>query len=80
MWLFLHSGSRGVGNKIAQHHIAVAKRLAAQWWIDLPDPDLAYLVEGTPEFTQYIARAPVGAALRPPQPGGDDGPRHPAGQ
>ena len=55
VWLFLHSGSRGVGNKIAQHHIAVAKRLAAQWWIDLPDPDLAYLVEGTPEFTRYIA-------------------------
>lgn len=55
VWLFLHSGSRGVGNKIAQHHIAVAKRLAAQWWIHLPDPDLAYLVEGTPEFTRYIA-------------------------
>ena len=48
MWLFLHSGSRGVGNKIAQRHIAIAQRLAEQWWIDLPDPDLAYLVEGTP--------------------------------
>lgn len=54
VWLFLHSGSRGVGNKIAGHHIAVAQRLARQWWIDLPDPDLAYLVEGTPEFTRYI--------------------------
>jgi len=54
IWLFLHSGSRGVGNKIAMHHIAVAQRLATQWWIDLPDPDLAYLVEGTPEFTWYI--------------------------
>ncbi|OSP09345.1 MULTISPECIES: RtcB family protein [Microbacterium] len=54
VWLFLHSGSRGVGNKIAGHHIAVAQRLAKQWWIDLPDPDLAYLVEGTPEFTRYI--------------------------
>lgn len=54
VWLFLHSGSRGVGNKIATHHIAVAQRLAKQWWIDLPDPDLAYLVEGTPEFTRYI--------------------------
>ncbi|MBM7829328.1 tRNA-splicing ligase RtcB [Agromyces cerinus] len=54
VWLFLHSGSRGVGNKIAQHHIKVAQRLAKQWWIDLPDPDLAYLVEGTPEFTKYI--------------------------
>ncbi|MEU4016912.1 RtcB family protein [Microbacterium sp. NPDC028030] len=54
VWLFLHSGSRGVGNKIAGHHISVAQRLAKQWWIDLPDPDLAYLVEGTPEFTRYI--------------------------
>ncbi|OMH33166.1 RtcB family protein [Tersicoccus sp. Bi-70] len=54
VWMFLHSGSRGVGNKIAQHHIAVAQRLATQWWIDLPNRDLAYLVEGTPEFTEYI--------------------------
>ena len=54
MWLFLHSGSRGVGNKIAQHHIAVAQRLARQWWITLPDRDLAYLVEGTDEFAAYM--------------------------
>lgn len=55
VWLFLHSGSRGVGNRIAGHHITVAQRLATQWWIDLPHPDLAYLVEGTAEFTRYIA-------------------------
>ncbi|WP_100812014.1 MULTISPECIES: RtcB family protein [unclassified Microbacterium] len=55
VWMFLHSGSRGVGNKIAQHHIRVAQRLAKQWWIELPHPDLAYLVEGTPEFTRYIS-------------------------
>ncbi|HKP08874.1 MAG TPA: RtcB family protein [Microbacterium sp.] len=54
VWMFLHSGSRGVGNKIATHHIGVAQRLAKQWWIELPDPDLAYLVEGTPEFRAYI--------------------------
>lgn len=54
VWMFLHSGSRGVGNKIAGHHIGVAQKLAKRWWIDLPDPDLAYLVEGTPEFTRYI--------------------------
>jgi len=54
VWMFLHSGSRGIGNKIAMHHIQVAQRLAKQWWIDLPDPDLAYLVEGTPEFWTYI--------------------------
>ncbi len=54
VWLFLHSGSRGVGNKIAQHHIRVAAELCAKWWIDLPDRDLAYLVEGTPEFWAYV--------------------------
>jgi tRNA-splicing ligase RtcB (3'-phosphate/5'-hydroxy nucleic acid ligase) len=54
VWLFLHSGSRGVGNKIATHHIKVAQELAKRWWISLPDPDLAYLVEGTDEFWAYI--------------------------
>ena len=55
VWLFLHSGSRGVGNKIATRHIKVAQGLMKQWWIPLPDPDLAYLVEGTKEFDRYIA-------------------------
>jgi tRNA-splicing ligase RtcB len=54
VWLFLHSGSRGVGNKIAQHHIKVAQGIAERYWINLPDPDLAYLVEGTDEFWKYI--------------------------
>lgn len=54
VWLFLHSGSRGVGNKLAQHHIGVAQRLAEKWWIELPDRDLAYLVEDTDEFWSYI--------------------------
>jgi tRNA-splicing ligase RtcB (3'-phosphate/5'-hydroxy nucleic acid ligase) len=54
VWLFLHSGSRGVGNKIASHHVKVAQALAKQWWIPLADPDLAYLVEGTDEFWAYV--------------------------
>lgn len=55
VWLFLHSGSRGVGNRIAGHHIRVAQDLMQKWWIALPDRDLAYLVEGTAEFDAYIA-------------------------
>ncbi|MBO0811408.1 MAG: RtcB family protein [Microlunatus sp.] len=55
VWLFLHSGSRGVGNKIAQHHITQAKKIMKQYWIRLPDADLAYLVEGTPEFSRYLS-------------------------
>jgi len=54
VWLFLHSGSRGIGNKIAQHHIRVAQEYAARNFIRLEDPDLAYLVEGTDEFEDYI--------------------------
>ena len=54
VWAFLHSGPRGVGNKMAQRHIAAAQQLMRQWWIELPDPDLAYLVEGTPEFDAYL--------------------------
>jgi tRNA-splicing ligase RtcB len=54
LWLFLHSGSRGVGNKIAQHHIKVAQGLMDKFFIDLPDRDLAYLPEGTDEFWAYI--------------------------
>jgi tRNA-splicing ligase RtcB (3'-phosphate/5'-hydroxy nucleic acid ligase) len=54
VWLFLHSGSRGVGNKLAQRHIKIAQALCERWWIPLPDRDLAYLVEGTDEFWAYI--------------------------
>jgi tRNA-splicing ligase RtcB len=54
VWLFLHSGSRGVGNRIAQHHIRVAVERCRRARIDLPERDLAYLEEGTPEFDAYI--------------------------
>jgi tRNA-splicing ligase RtcB len=55
VWLFLHSGSRGVGNKIASRHIAIAQQRARDENLDLPDRDLAWLDEGTPEFDRYIA-------------------------
>src|SRR6185437_4294368 len=54
VWLFLHSGSRGVGNKLATRHIKVAREWCERAWIPLPDPDLAYLVEGTAEFWAYL--------------------------
>lgn len=54
VWMFLHSGSRGVGNRIAQKHITAAQAQMVKYWVRLPDPDLAYLVEGTPEFDSYI--------------------------
>jgi tRNA-splicing ligase RtcB len=54
VWLFLHSGSRGVGNKLATKHIKVAQHWCDRAWIPLPDPDLAYLVEDTREFWAYL--------------------------
>jgi RNA-splicing ligase RtcB len=55
VWVVLHSGSRGIGNQLATHHIEGAKGLMKKLFISLEDPDLAYLVEGTPEFDAYIA-------------------------
>ena len=55
MWVVLHSGSRGIGNQLAQMHIGTARRLAEDLELRLEDPDLAYFVEGTPEFEAYIA-------------------------
>ena len=54
VWAFLHSGSRGIGNKLATLHIKTAKALMQKWYINLPDADLAYLVEDTPEFDDYM--------------------------
>jgi tRNA-splicing ligase RtcB len=54
VWLFLHSGSRGVGNKIAQRNIKIAAEYCRRHFIALPDPDLAYLIEGTEPFDRYI--------------------------
>jgi tRNA-splicing ligase RtcB len=55
VWIVLHSGSRGIGNQLATRHIESAKGLMKRMFISLEDPDLAYLVEGTPEFDAYIA-------------------------
>lgn len=54
VWLMLHSGSRGVGNRIGTHFIEMAKRDMERWHIHLPDSDLAYLPEGTDHFDEYV--------------------------
>ena len=54
VWIVLHSGSRGIGNQLAQMHIATARRLAVELELRLEDKDLAYFMDGTPEFTAYI--------------------------
>jgi tRNA-splicing ligase RtcB len=55
VWIVLHSGSRGVGNELANVHIDGAKGAMRELHVTLPDRDLAYLLEGTPEFADYIA-------------------------
>jgi len=54
LWVMLHSGSRGIGNRIGTHFIALAKREMERWHVDLPDPDLAFLPEGTELFDDYL--------------------------
>ena len=51
VWVMLHSGSRNIGNELAQHHISVARKLAHN--AELPDPDLAVFLAGTPEMAAY---------------------------
>src|ERR1700716_2402848 len=51
VWLMLHSGSRNIGKELAERHITTAKSL---WSLnELPAPDLAYFIQGTPEFAAY---------------------------
>ncbi len=54
LWAMLHSGSRGVGNRIGTHFIELAKQDMARQMINLPDRDLAYLSEGSRHFDDYI--------------------------
>lgn len=54
VWIMLHSGSRGVGNAIGSHYIAAAKRRCETDGITLPNADLAWLPEDTPEFDAYV--------------------------
>ena len=53
VWVMLHSGSRGIGNKIGQYFIEKAKEVIAKSDIRLPDRDLAWLTEGTGLFDDY---------------------------
>lgn len=55
VWVMLHSGSRGIGNKIGTHFISLAQKEMERFFIHLPDRDLSYLVEGTEHFDAYVA-------------------------
>ena len=54
VWFMLHSGSRGVGNRIGRYFIELAKKDMEKWFINIPDKDLAYFPEGTDHFDDYV--------------------------
>ena len=54
VWLMLHSGSRGVGNRIARIFIELAKGDMEDRLGSLPDADLAYFEEGSAHFDDYV--------------------------
>jgi tRNA-splicing ligase RtcB len=53
VWIMLHSGSRGIGNKIGMTFIEKAKKDMERWFITLPDKDLAYIPDGSELFSDY---------------------------
>lgn len=53
VWFMLHSGSRGVGNRIGSFFIELAKKDMRTWLVNLPDENLAYLPDGTEHFWDY---------------------------
>jgi tRNA-splicing ligase RtcB (3'-phosphate/5'-hydroxy nucleic acid ligase) len=54
VWVMLHSGSRGIGNAIAEYFIQLARKDMERWMINLPDRNLAYFPEGTEYFNDYV--------------------------
>jgi tRNA-splicing ligase RtcB (3'-phosphate/5'-hydroxy nucleic acid ligase) len=54
VWIMLHSGSRGIGNKIGSYFIELAREDMRSVMANLPDRDLAYFDEGTEHFREYV--------------------------
>jgi tRNA-splicing ligase RtcB len=54
VWVMLHSGSRGAGNRIGTYFIELAKKDMRQHLRNLPDQDLAYFTEGAEHFDDYV--------------------------
>src|ERR1700726_2907792 len=54
VWFMLHSGSRGVGNRMGSYFIDVARKDMKKFFVNLPDVDLAYFPEHTEHFDDYV--------------------------
>jgi tRNA-splicing ligase RtcB len=55
VWVMLHSGSRGIGNRIGTYFIELAKEDMQRWFVTLPEQDLSYFPEGTEHFDDYVS-------------------------
>jgi tRNA-splicing ligase RtcB (3'-phosphate/5'-hydroxy nucleic acid ligase) len=54
IWVVIHSGSRGFGNRIGTYFTKLAGDLCKKWGVQLPNKDLGYLPAGTPEYDDYL--------------------------
>ncbi len=55
VWVMLHTGSRGIGNKIGQYFIGKARQALEKRDVRIPDKDLAWFDEGTQLFDDYVS-------------------------
>lgn len=55
LWVVIHSGSRGLGNRIGTYFTKLAGELCKKWGVVLPNKDLGYLPVGTKEYDDYLA-------------------------
>lgn len=60
VWIMLHSGSRGLGNRFGSYFIELAKEDMKKWMVNLPDENLAYFPEGTKNFNDYMTAVEFG--------------------
>lgn len=56
LWVMLHSGSRNVGLRVANHFVKVAQAFCKSWYTPLGDDKLAFLVKDVPEYNEYLAQ------------------------
>ena len=54
VWVMLHSGSRGVGNRIGTYFISEAREALIKRGYGMPDMDLSWFEEGEDLFADYV--------------------------
>ena len=54
VWLMIHSGSRNLGKRVEEFYHERAVKLNAAYFVNLPDPDLAFLPITEPDGHNYF--------------------------